>query len=80
MELFIPERTVSDEFEEYSRGRPFLKLHWSTNLRLLYWSSNVRRNIYLSDMNLAVNISSPKVRELHDHFLWRERAQKIRIL
>ena len=23
---------------------------------------------------LAANISSPKVRELHDHFLWRERA------
>ena len=21
------------------------------------------------------NISSPKVRELHDHFLWRERTQ-----
>ena len=24
--------------------------------------------------HLAANISSPKVRELHDHFLWRERA------
>ena len=28
--------------------------------------------------HLAVNISSPKVRELHDHFLWRERAQTVK--
>ena len=25
--------------------------------------------------HLAANISSPKVRELHDHFPWREQAQ-----
>ena len=24
--------------------------------------------------HLAANISSPKVREIHDHFLWRKRA------
>jgi len=30
---------------------------------------------YLSVKNfLPANKSSPKVRELHDHFLWRERA------
>ncbi len=27
--------------------------------------------------HLATNTSSPKVRELHVHFLWRERAQQM---
>ena len=32
------------------------------------------KNLALDNRHLAVNISSPKVRELHDDFLWRERA------
>ena len=45
--------------------------------RQMYGEISIRYEF--SMRHLAANISSPKVRELHDHFLWRKRVLKFQI-